>query len=372
MISYLQIENFKSLRSVALTPERMNLFLGMNGMGKSSVIQSLLLLRQSYWQNQKIHLQNLFLNGPLIRLGMRRDVFCQTRDSQYLRFVVSSDKDNMLDLRYPYDSEEEEPGEDILTREEGSGKDEIFTDTLLQGNSFSYLSAEHIGPRSYYSSENFRLKGINPMGTRGDYVVPYLAKYGTVFTVSEVMHHPAANSHKLLDEVSAWLGAISPGIQVMVQDLPYEQSARLSVRYSGSRLTSDEIAPENTGFGVSYVLPLITELLMSNKDSLLLIENPESHLHPRGQSEIAKLMSLAASAGAQIICETHSDHIVNGTRVSVHDRSLDPEDLYIAYFDKNENQETVITDIQVDNNGNLSSYPDGLLDEWGILMSKLF
>ena len=49
MLHYLQIENFKSLKKVAMPLEKLNLFFGMNGMGKSSVIQSLLLLRQSYW-----------------------------------------------------------------------------------------------------------------------------------------------------------------------------------------------------------------------------------------------------------------------------------------------------------------------------------
>ena len=56
MINYMQIENFKSIRKLSLPLENLNLFFGMNGMGKSSVIQALLLLRQSFWENSKLGL----------------------------------------------------------------------------------------------------------------------------------------------------------------------------------------------------------------------------------------------------------------------------------------------------------------------------
>lgn len=71
MIRYLQIENFKSLKKIAIPLERLNLFFGMNGMGKSSVIQTLLLLRQSYWSGHTRGLYGLYINGELIRLGDR-------------------------------------------------------------------------------------------------------------------------------------------------------------------------------------------------------------------------------------------------------------------------------------------------------------
>ena len=78
MINYMQIENFKSLKKLSLPLEKLNLFFGMNGMGKSSVIQSLLLLRQSFWENLKSNLNYLHTNGDLIRLGTGKDIFCQS------------------------------------------------------------------------------------------------------------------------------------------------------------------------------------------------------------------------------------------------------------------------------------------------------
>lgn len=97
-------------------------------------------------------------------------------------------------------------------------------------------------------------------------------------------------------------------------------------------------------------------------------------MHPRGQAELGKLIAFASQSGVQIICETHSDHIINGIRVSVKEKNVDAEKVRLFYFDKNEatKLETEITPINVDKNGELDSYPTGLLDEWGNLMSQLF
>ena len=112
-------------------------------------------------------------------------------------------------------------------------------------------------------------------------------------------------------------------------------------------------------------------MLISEKGSLLLIENPESHLHPKGQSRIAKLISLAAERGCQIICESHSDHVINGIRVAVKKGEISHDKVGILFFSKNKDQETKVDNIYIDGKGNLSEYPLGLLDEWGILMTEL-
>lgn len=66
----------------------------------------------------------------------------------------------------------------------------------------------------------------------------------------------------------------------------------------------------NTGFGITYVLPILVALLSAKKDSLILIENPEAHIHPKGQAILMELMAKAVDAGVQVVIETHSDHIV--------------------------------------------------------------
>ena len=66
----------------------------------------------------------------------------------------------------------------------------------------------------------------------------------------------------------------------------------------------------------------------------MLIKNPESHLHPKGQTMIARLISLAANHGCQIICESHSDHVINGVRVAAKQEMISNEKIGIAFFQR--------------------------------------
>lgn len=367
MINYMQIENFKSLKRLALPLQNLNLFFGMNGMGKSSVIQSLLLLRQSFWENHRSNLDYLYTNGDLIRLGTGKDIFCQNAENDIIRFYVQFDHNLKYDCRYIYTFDDFNG--DQLERVK-KGIDEDYSTTLFT-EKFSYLGAEHLGPQKQYSIENWKKNGVTKLGTAGEFVVPFLAMEGEKIKIPDRLCHQKGKTDRLIDQVSAWMAEISPGIRLTAQLLPLIEKARLTITYNGQRLASDPFLPVNVGFGIPYVLPLITELLVSDDQSLLMVENPESHLHPKGQTMIAKLISLAAENGCQIICESHSDHVINGVRVAAKQGLISNTSIGVSFFSKNQDQETKVDNIYVDKNGNLSDYPSGLLDEWGILMTEL-
>ncbi|MCD8362725.1 MAG: DUF3696 domain-containing protein [Lachnospiraceae bacterium] len=367
MINYVQIENFKSIRRLALPLENLNLFFGMNGMGKSSVIQALLLLRQSFWENYKSGLDCLYTNGEMIQLGTGKDIFCQSGDPDIIRFYVQYGANTTYDCSYKYDPDH--PGSDQLMRIEAETKED-YTAPLFS-DQFSYLGAEHIGPRKQYSTENWKKNSAARLGTMGEYVVPFLALEGEKIRIPDEMCLQTGKTNRLIDQVSAWMAEISPGIRIHAELLPTIEKAKLAISYNGDRMVSDAFLPVNVGFGIPYVLPLVVELLISGEESLLLVENPESHLHPKGQTKMAELISLAANHGCQIICESHSDHVINGVRVAVKNGKIDNKKVGISFFSKNDNQETKVDNIYVDKRGNLSNYPVGLLDEWGILMTEL-
>jgi predicted ATPase len=138
--------------------------------------------------------------------------------------------------------------------------------------------------------------------------------------------------------------------------------------------TTNRFKPVNVGFGISYVLPVVVALLSAKPGDLLIIENPESHIHPRGQAELGKLVALAAKNGVQIVVETHSDHFVNGIRVAVKEGTIDRSEAILFYFEKTvaENEQfSKITDIEIDQNGELSEYPENMMDEWSNQLFKL-
>lgn len=367
MIDYLQIQNFKSLKDISLPLGKLNLFFGLNGMGKSSTIQSLLLMRQSYWQNSAHDFEQLHINGSLVSLGTVRDILCQNADDEKIRFYLQHDHGSRLDLTYEC-AEKLRTG-NILKRSYHD-INESYPSALCSAENFFYLGAEHIGPRLSYRTSEWNPLGPDYLGSDGRYAVPFLAIHGDT-KVAPYLCLPEAQTDSLMDQVSAWMDRISPGVKLNAILDPVEESAKLLIRYRGSRLDTTDILPVNVGFGIPYVLPVITELLISGDKSLILLENPESHLHPRGQANIAELIARAASGGAQIICESHSDHIINGIRVAVKEGLIDHRNVLVSYFDRDEDLDTQVHHLELDAKGEMSSYPDGFLDEWGILMSEL-
>jgi len=368
MIQYIQIENFKSLKRVNLRTSNLNLFFGLNGMGKSSVIQSLLLLRQSYLSN-KGSFDTLLTNGDLIKLGSQKDIFFQKADEQSkIRFFLTFQNALELDLRYSYNLANND-SDSLSISEKSLGFETAVFDKIplfSQEENFYYLGAEHIGPKKSYETAGWK----NTIGITGEYAPLYLAKNGSK-KVARDMCNKKAKSDTLFDQVSAWMSEISPGVRIKAELFSNLERVKMSIRYENNRDLTDEFSPVNVGFGIPYVLPIILILLVAKQGDLVLIENPESHLHPRGQSEIARIIALAANNGVQIICESHSDHIINGIRVAVKENTLDNNKLGIFYFSKKENLETIVTAIGIDKRGELDTYPQGLLDEWGNLMSKL-
>lgn len=368
MISFFQIENFKSLKCVILPLTNLNLMFGMNGMGKSSIIQALLMLRQSFWRNDRRHMNQLYVDDELVHLGTAKDILCQNADTMDIRFHLRTDDGNIIDLKY--DTESFQETKSVINRTENYNEDS-FSGALFSEKNFYYIGANHIGPQTYYDAKGWESISPNYLGTDGKFVIPFLAQYGEKNIVPKALVHPQARTNRLLDQVSAWMSEISPGIKLSAVMHPVTEAVQLRVSYEGELLFSDEFLPVNVGFGIPYVLPIIVELLISGEGTLLIIENPESHLHPKAQTAVAELIARAAENGAQIICESHSDHIINGIRCAVKDKILDNKKLHISYFDKTARQYTNVIPIQVDKNGNLSDYPPGLLDEWGNLMARL-
>jgi len=137
---------------------------------------------------------------------------------------------------------------------------------------------------------------------------------------------------------------------------------------------TNRFKPINVGFGISYALPIVTSLLSAKPGELIIIENPESHIHPRGQAELGKLIALVGMNDVQIIVETHSDHILNGIRVAVKENPELRKNVILFYFDKivsDTEQYSKIQEIEIDKNGELSDYPENLLDEWSNQLVKL-
>ena len=115
----------------------------------------------------------------------------------------------------------------------------------------------------------------------------------------------------------------------------------------------------DVGYGVSQVLPILTEVLRADAPSMMLFQQPEMHLHPSAQAAVGSLFCAAAASRQQLIIETHSEYIVDRVRMDIRDRktALKPEDVSLLFFERDD-LDVRIHSLQFDEHGNVLDAPD--------------
>ncbi|EPB9412418.1 DUF3696 domain-containing protein [Clostridium perfringens] len=115
------------------------------------------------------------------------------------------------------------------------------------------------------------------------------------------------------------------------------------------------------GFGNEQILPIIIKILIANKGDLVIIENPEIHLHPKWKTNLVELFYFAVKNDVNILIETQSLEIVNRVRLFIKkDNSL--KEKTSLYFFKKDKFDCNIQNIEIENTGNLDSWPEDFID----------
>jgi predicted ATPase len=212
------------------------------------------------------------------------------------------------------------------------------------------------------------------LGTSGEFAAHFLYLYGGERVGSKTLCHSDTESDDLQNQVQCWLHEISPGTELHLSMHPEMDIVNLRYSFVTGEQRSNKYRSTSVGFGITYVLPILVAVLSSKPGSLVLIENPEAHLHPRGQVRIGELLARAASVGIQIVVETHSDHVLNGIRLAVHDAAIEPSAITINYFSRIEDNGRVRALVEspiLDKDGRMDRWPDGFFDEWEKSLGQL-
>ena len=368
MIKFIRIQRFKSLNDAQFPLGTLNIFSGLNGMGKSSVIQSLLLLRQSYEKNTLLK-KGLLLKGDYVSLGTGQDILAENAEEETIEFTLTWNEAKPVHFIFDYDSKSDlQP-----LKKSNNNLDEDLEKKSLFTKQFQYLSADRISPKSSYEVSDYYIRDLNSLGNHGEYTAHYIAEYGLNKLPVKALKHPDSHSLSILDNLDKWMSEISPGIKIHAKLQPAMNVVSLNYAFQqGTEMTTD-FKPQNVGFGLTFVLPVLTAILRANPGDLLIIENPEAHLHPAGQSIIGRLCAIAAQNGIQVFIETHSDHFLNGVRVAVKEKVIPNYEIKIFYLERSSTSihEALVVNPEIDENGRIDIWPEGFFDEGDRLLEKL-
>lgn len=367
MLTRLELEHFKCFEKLVLPLERLTLLAGTNASGKSSVLQSLGLLHQTMREHEWA--TRLVLNGADLSLGTVTDVVDQLSSLRSFSIGLVED-DCSVDWRF--EGERHAMSAELSHVRTGTQSHDLPTTlrfllplTAAQQEKavaerirrLCYLTAERVGPREVYPLVDLTLG--TSVGCRGENAVSVLFWGREEEVLAPLVFSEVPPTR--MRQVEAWMREFFPACTLDVQRVPQTNAVTLGIR------TSDATSfhrPVNVGFGLTQVLPIIIAALSASTDDLLLIENPEVHLHPAGQARMGTFLAQVAAAGVQVIIETHSDHVLNGIRRAVKAKQIDSCHVMLHFFRDRSSEGSQVVSPTLDDDGNVDVWPEGFFDQF--------
>jgi predicted ATPase len=391
MINSINFNNYKCLKNdFTFNLGRINVFSGYNGRGKSSVMQALLMLSQSIVEGDLTSINHLHLNGNFVQLGDYDEILSDDKIDELgfnITFNTQDSKDHRVELGY-FLSDDIKVAElkrckiddddyfasvgkvQPTNKTEDSTLQQLpsYVTTELLPRLVHFVSANRKGPIKYVDK---RERPENPkVGINGEYTINTLHEYKG--TISPKMNVLATDTHEydLMTATSMWIDFIMDGGSVDVEkaaennsDFGKKKTSVLSMGFKFAGIGNNRTFNSyNVGYGYSYIMSIVVTALISKPGSIVMIENPEAHLHPQAQLNLTYMLSRLAATGVQIFVETHSEHVLNGFRLA----ALKPEyditndDLELYFFDNNYE----VSCLKIERNGKINNWPKRFFDQY--------
>lgn len=429
MLTHLKLDNFKIWRTtgpIRLAP--ITLLLGTNSSGKSSLIQSLLLIRQTVQSDDP----NVDLNlgspdtSDSVTLGQFQDVLCRHGNAS------PNIPANQFGIEFRWAESSESPDSSLFSahyRKGDGGSAELdklgLTKNAQQGfsvtriktgiyklwlatarnalgqsadyrpeRSFAFTASTlnklgkraeaiaglgpelldelgkviYLGPVRRLAQRDYLWTGQMPvcMGDDGSEAIDALIASGIAREKAKKRKKPKLPEAELFDQTIHWLKAMNLADGLAVKRL------RSSDRYELQIINYGEASNiKDVGVGVSQVLPVIVAALFAQPGHIVIVEEPESHLHPLAQSQLAELfVKVSNERGVQFIVETHSEHLLTRLQRHVAEQKIQPESLAM-YFVKRERNAAKLEPLQLDEYGEISNWPESFFgDEMGDISAR--
>lgn len=383
MLTRIYLEHFKCFEQLLLPLAPLTLFSGLNASGKSTTLQALALLHQTAVESEWN--KTLILNGNTIALGSSGDVLNEISGRNEFRLGLHTDTCECVwtmkteardELAVPIQCIDWRESSDwqnqtIEVNAEGQRIYRLLPEQIWIESPYAkslsatlirlaYISAERIGPCETYAATTPDQQ--TNVGTKGEFAPWFLHHFAEKRPAENLLIDGIPPT--LQRQTEAWMRSFFPGAGFNVQFVKDASLITLGIRTSDA---TRYCRPQNVGYGLTHVLPILTSCLGADSGDVIMIENPEAHLHPSGQSAMGEFLTRSASAGIQIILETHSDHVLNGVRRAVKNHIISPDDVALHFFlphdSQQENPTSVISPL-IDPQGTIDHWPPGFFDQF--------
>lgn len=412
-ITAISVQGFKSLANESRIEIRpLTILAGANSSGKSSIMQPLLLMKQTL--EASYDPGPLLLNGPNVNFTsfdqfisrMQKNSDCQefsveienVEDDFILKNVFSLKRNQTLEIR-----------EMIIKQDTRSLHLESNQSLGQLKNAISkFLSIKIKWPEGLkvVSNRCFLRIDFDPLDDRGNFVLPSVPELyrveGPSFVVSETLrsliHVPGLRgnperAYKVTTHGPDLPGTFENYVATIIADWQRKKDNRLSaletmladlgltwkifakvvndtqIELQVGRLSKamrdggDLVSIADVGFGVSQVLPVLVSLLVAEPRHLVYLEQPELHLHPRAQYALAKILADTAKRGVKLVVETHSALLLLQVQTLVAKGDLDPNLVKLHWFSRSgEDGMTSIQSADLDENGAFGDWPEDFGD----------
>jgi predicted ATPase len=380
VIEKIGLINFKCFVSLSLDLKPLTLLTGFNAAGKSTAIQALLAIAQTC--KEKIANPELLIDGAMIALGSPAEIVNDQSQDNKIGIEVCSDVESLaFELLSSSDSDSNLLIEKIIKDESGkvteyaTGSEVVKALLSVSGalghqddslsnalNNIVYISATRDGALDIYSSPKSSCVTHADVGPNGEFAAWWFARYIDEDVPADRCHS-SDSARTFRRQFNAWASSIFPGVEANANKIPGTDFVKLQFR---SGVTDNWRKPGNIGYGLTYVFPILVACLLAKKGQTVVIDSPEAHLHPLGQSKIGMFLATVAESGVQVLIETHSDHILNGVRIAVKQSCIKSENMLVHFFQggrQSENSPPPIVTSLVSKEGSLSDWPEGFFDQ---------
>lgn len=388
MVSSLHFDNYKCLSGSTFCLNKLNLFTGYNGRGKSSVVQMLLMLSQSLRKDDVNSMDRLHLNGDFVQLGDFVELLAAANRYDLGVTIGMTDGSILHEVELNYSlGNDDKVGElsscmidgidyfDVTGMANGVDGETKSQNRSLRhlpqyiyqqfwSQNVHYVSANRQGPVRFV--ERREVPEVHTVGADGALTINTLSTYADEIDVRMNVKHGDSSSYRLPESTRQWLDYIMTGGAVVVDDSEkiHGSASRKSpiLKLEFSFNGSEHFQSYNVGFGYSYVLPIIVTALIAREGNMVVVENPEAHLHPEAQVRLTYLLTKLAARGVQVFVESHSEHVINAIRLAVlkDEYSITNKDISIFFFDDDYSKR----DLFVEKNGRINNWPEHFFDQY--------